>query len=72
MTLSLGTDQALHVLRVYPPWGQPMHPPWLNLLALHLGPSWYPIAIALSGLPLTLLGGLLYMKTTTRRDREIG
>jgi hypothetical protein len=24
----------LHVLRVYPPWGQPMHDPGLNLLAL--------------------------------------
>ena len=22
--LSLGTDQVLHVLEVYPPWGQPM------------------------------------------------
>ncbi len=32
--LSLGTDQLLHVLDVYPPWGQPMHEPALNLLAL--------------------------------------
>jgi hypothetical protein len=32
--LSLGTDQVLHVLEVYPPWGQPMHEPELNLLAL--------------------------------------
>jgi hypothetical protein len=32
--LSLGTDQVLHVLDVYPPWGQSMHDPWLNLLAL--------------------------------------
>ncbi len=32
--LSLGTDQILHVLEVYPPWGQPMHDPGLNLLAL--------------------------------------
>lgn len=32
--LSLGTDQALHSLNVYPPWGQPMHDPALNLLAL--------------------------------------
>ena len=31
---SLGTDQVLHVLNVYPPWGQPMHEPSLNLLAL--------------------------------------
>src|SRR5688500_4772206 len=34
VALSLGTDQILHVLNVYPPWGQPMHEPGLNLLAL--------------------------------------
>jgi hypothetical protein len=32
--LSLATDQVLHVLEVYPPWGQPMHETGLNLLAL--------------------------------------
>jgi hypothetical protein len=32
--LSLGTDQILHVLHVYPPWGEPMYDPKLNLLAL--------------------------------------
>lgn len=32
--LSLATDQVLHVLKVYPPWGQPMHEPSLNALAL--------------------------------------
>jgi hypothetical protein len=32
--LSLGTDQVLHVLDVYPPWGAPMYDPGLNLLAL--------------------------------------
>src|ERR1044071_5001712 len=32
--LSLGTDQILHVLKVYPPWGEPMRDPGLNLLAL--------------------------------------
>ncbi len=32
--LSLGTDQVLHVLQVYPPWGEPMYQPGLNLLAL--------------------------------------
>ncbi|HSL20248.1 MAG TPA: hypothetical protein VK886_01840 [Vicinamibacterales bacterium] len=32
--LSLGTDQVLHMLNVYPPWGEPMHDPGLNLLAL--------------------------------------
>jgi hypothetical protein len=34
VVLSLGTDQVLHVLQVYPPWGQPMYDPGLNLLAL--------------------------------------
>lgn len=34
VVLSLGTDQMLHVLEVYPPWGQPMYDPGLNLLAL--------------------------------------
>jgi hypothetical protein len=34
VALSLGTDQVLHGLAVYPPWGQPMHDPGLNLLAL--------------------------------------
>jgi hypothetical protein len=32
--LSLGTDHVLHVLGVYPPWGEAMHAPRLNLLAL--------------------------------------
>lgn len=32
--LSLGTDQILHVLNIYPPWGQPMWDPRLNFLAL--------------------------------------
>ncbi len=32
--LSLATDQLLHVLDVYPPWGEPMWDPALNLLAL--------------------------------------
>jgi uncharacterized membrane protein YfcA len=32
--LSLATDQVLHVLDVYPPWGQPMYNASLNLLAL--------------------------------------
>ena len=34
VALSLGTDQVLHVLEVYPPWGQPMYATGLNLLAL--------------------------------------
>jgi hypothetical protein len=105
--LSLATDQLLHVLEVYPPWGQPMHEPSLNLLALSyrvvyaiagsylaarlaprapmghalalgciglalstagalaaieldLGPSWYPIALALTALPCAWLGGALH------------
>jgi uncharacterized membrane protein len=32
--LSLGTDQILHWLGVYPPWGEPMYDRRLNLLAL--------------------------------------
>lgn len=34
VVLSLATDQLLHVLHVYPPWGQPMYDPGLSLLAL--------------------------------------
>src|SRR5882672_10463401 len=34
IALSLGTDQLLHVLDVYPPWGQAMYEPGLNILAL--------------------------------------
>jgi hypothetical protein len=34
VVLSLATDQLLHVLNVYPPWGEPMWDPGLNLLAL--------------------------------------
>jgi hypothetical protein len=45
--LSLGTDQVLHVLRVYPPWGEPMWDPRLNALALS-----YRIAY-------TILGGYI-------------
>lgn len=32
--LSLGTDEVLHLLNVYPPWNVPMWDPWLNALAL--------------------------------------
>ncbi len=32
--LSLATDEVLHLLGVYPPWGEPMVDPRLNLLAL--------------------------------------
>jgi len=34
VVLSLGTDQLLHVVNVYPPWGQPMNNAGLNFLAL--------------------------------------
>lgn len=34
VVLSLGVDQLLHILEVYPPWGEPMPQPELNLLAL--------------------------------------
>ena len=34
VALSLGTDQVLHLLGVYPPWNVPMRDPGLNLLAL--------------------------------------
>jgi hypothetical protein len=107
VVLSLGTDQVLHVLQVYPAWGETMYDAGLNLLALsyrivytvvggyitarlaphspmrhvwvlgtiglvvavagviatipmHLGPSWYPIALAVTALPCTWLGGFLY------------
>jgi hypothetical protein len=104
VVLSLGTDQVLHILKVYPPWGDPMPQPGLNALALsyrivftifgsylaariaprnpmrhaiilgligtvfgtlgavatipmHLGPAWYPIAIAATALPCAWIGG---------------
>jgi hypothetical protein len=107
VVLSLGTDQVLHWLRVYPPWGQPMagslfllatayrivysilggyitarlapHAPLRHALILgliglvpgiggvmvaiakpELGPLWYPVALAVTGLPCAWLGGVLY------------
>ena len=105
VVLSLATDQVLHVLGVYPPWGEPMYDTGLNALALtyriiytllggfvtarlaprapmrhvmvlaliglaagtagaivaitqaDLGPSWYPIALAVTAYPVTWLGG---------------
>jgi hypothetical protein len=106
VVLSLGTDQVLHILKVYPPWGDPMPQPPLNALALsyrivftifgsylaakiaprnpmrhamilgliglafgtagavatipmHLGPAWYPIAIAATAVPCAWIGGKL-------------
>jgi hypothetical protein len=105
--MSLGTDEVLHLLEVYPPWSEPMREPSLNLLALayrsvftvagmyltaslapsapvrhaliggaigtiiaaagavaaipmDLGPAWYPIALAVTALPLAWIGGALY------------
>jgi len=113
VVLSLGTDQLLHVLDVYPPWGQPMREPSLNALALsyrlvitvfggyvtarlsprepmrdvwilafiglamgtlgaigsiplNLGPAWYPIAIAVTAVPCTVLGGRIRAGRVTR------
>ncbi len=34
LVLSLGTDQILHDLKIYPPWKEGLHAPALNLLAL--------------------------------------
>lgn len=114
VVLSVGTDQILHLLRIYPPWDEPMQSTGLLLLALSyrmiytvvggfiaarlapwapmrhavilgiigllpgaggvvagaamdLGPLWYPIAIALTGLPCCCLGGVLYRATRTSR-----
>ncbi|MEO5815615.1 MAG: hypothetical protein ABIT20_10080 [Gemmatimonadaceae bacterium] len=105
--LSLAMDEILHLLAVYPPWGQPLREPSLNLLAfsyrsiftvagmyltatlapnapmrhaliggaigtvvaaaaavatipMDLGPAWYPIALAITALPLAWTGGALY------------
>ena len=108
--LSLGADEMLHLLKVYPPWGEPMYQPGLNLLALSyravftivggyltartaphspmrhvligagiglvigvagvvaaasiggLGPLWYPVAVAVTGPPCTVLGGTIYVR----------
>jgi hypothetical protein len=114
VVLSVGTDQVLHLLRIYPPWDEPMQDTGLLLLALSyriiytvvggfiaawlapwapmrhavilgiigllpgaggvlagatldLGPLWYPIAIALTGLPCCCLGGVVYRATRTGR-----
>jgi len=53
VVLSLGTDQVLHVFQVYPPWGQPMYDPGLNLLALS-----YRIVYAVIGFVLSTAGAI--------------
>ena len=53
--LSLATDQVLHVLDVYPPWGEPMYDPGLNALALA-----YRILY-------TILGGYITARLAPRR-----
>ena len=111
--LSLVTDQILHVLNVYPPWGEPMWDTSDNVLALSyrviytvfggyitaslaphspmrhvwvlailgllmstmgaiaaitmadLGPTWYPMALALTAVPCVWLGGVLYLQRRT-------
>jgi hypothetical protein len=54
VVLSLGTDQVLHMLRVYPPWGEPMYDIGLNALALT-----YRIVY-------TLLGGFITARLAPR------
>ncbi len=113
VVLSLGTDQVMHVLNVYPPWGEPMNETSDNVLALtyrcvygvlgsyitarfaphspmrhvwvggaigfvlstvgaiaaigmNLGPSWYPILLALTALPCAWLGGMLHRQWHAR------
>ncbi len=110
--ISLVTDEILHLVHFYPPWGEPMYDPLQNAVALgyrlvfgiaggyitarlapyspmrHVwvtgvlglvvstagaiatirmggfGPAWYPIALAASALPCSLIGGRLYMGGT--------
>ena len=106
IVLSLGTDELLHVLNVYPPWSQRMSDPLFGLATAYrlvfsvvggyitarlapraplrhalilgivglvpgvagvmvaiakpeLGPLWYPIALAVTGLPCAWLGGTI-------------
>ena len=116
VVLSLGTDELLHLLKVYPPWGQPMFDSRLNLLALsyrivytimgsyiaarfaprnpmrhamilgaigfvlsipgvifiithsELGPVWYPVALVITALPCSWLGGLFYQRKQLREE----
>jgi hypothetical protein len=107
LVFSIGTDEVLHVIEVYPPWSQLLYDTGLLLLALcyrivytvaggyitarfaprdpichaivlgvvgllmgaagaiatipmNLGPAWYPIALAVTALLCSWLGGVLY------------
>lgn len=113
--LSIGTDEILHVVNVYPPWGMPLFETDLLLLALgyrtiytvvggyitarfaprnpmrhaivlgvvglalgtlgaiatipmHLGPSWYAIALVITALPCSWLGGVLHRRMRERSE----
>ena len=48
VVLSVGVDQVLHSLAVYPPWGQPMYDPMLNALAFS-----YRVVISVLGCYIT-------------------
>lgn len=48
VVLSLGTDELLHLAGVYPPWGQPMHQPALNVLALSYRCVWTVLGMYLT------------------------
>ena len=40
-------------------------------IPMNLGPAWYPIALAVTAVPCTWLGGALYRKTLTRSLRAL-
>jgi hypothetical protein len=112
VALSLGTDEILHGLRVYPPWGERMSDPLFELATAYrilfsvvggyiaarlaprapmrhalilgiiglvpgaagvmvaiakpeLGPLWYPITLAATGLPCAWLGGRIATRRTS-------
>ena len=60
VVLSLGTDQVLHSLAVYPPWGQPMYDLGSVLLALSYRVV-YAGATSRRGSRLAILGVTLWL-----------
>ena len=72
VVLSLGTDQLLHVLQVLHVWVLGVIGFIVGMagaiaaMPMHLGPAWYPIAIALTALPCAWLGGVLRIRQTER------